>query len=86
MVERIELLNLLGFTQYKDGYSLKGIELQGEEDLGTENPIWKLFWKYPSKIFLLTLKLRRFRSYVKGEHSAGKEFHILAAQGKQLLK
>ena len=39
MVERIELLNLLGFTQYKDGYSLKGIELQGEENLIIENPI-----------------------------------------------
>ena len=58
MVERIELLNLLGFTQYKDGYSLKGIELQGEEDLRTENPIWKLFWKYPSKNVSVNSKIK----------------------------
>ena len=40
----------------------------------------------PQKMCLLTLKLRPFRSYVKGEHSAGKEFHSPAAQGKQRLK
>ena len=39
VVERIKLLNLLGFTQHKDGHSLKGIGLQGEEDLRIENPI-----------------------------------------------
>ena len=38
------------------------------------------------KNVLLTLKLRPFRSYVKGEYSAGKEFLRLAVQGKQLLK
>ena len=58
MAEWIKLLNLLGFTQYKDGYSLKGIELQGEEDLRTENPIWKLFWKYPSKNVSVNSKIK----------------------------
>ena len=38
------------------------------------------------RMCLLTLKLRPCRSYFKGEHSAGKEFQILAVQGKQLLK
>ena len=38
------------------------------------------------KNFLLTLKLRLFRSYVKGEYSVGKEFQRLGVQGKQLLK
>ena len=58
MVERIELLNLLGFTQYKDGYSLKGIEFQGEENLIIENPIWKLFWKYPRKNVSVNSKIK----------------------------
>ena len=35
----MKLLNLLVFTQYKDGHSLKDIALQGKEDLRIEKPI-----------------------------------------------
>ena len=76
----------MGFTQYKDVYSLKGIELKVEEDLRIKKPYESCFKNTPQKMCLLTLKLRPFRSYVKGEHSAGKEFHSPAAQGKQRLK
>ena len=76
----------MGFTQYKDVYSLKGIELQGEEDLRIEKPYKSCFKDTQGKMCLLILKLKPFRSYVKGEHSAGKEFHSLVAQGKQRLK
>ena len=38
------------------------------------------------KNFLLALKLRPFKSYVKEEHSADKKFQSLLVHGKQLLK
>ena len=47
----------------------------------------KAVQKYPRKnFFLLALKLRPFKSYVKEEHSADKKFQSLIVQGKQLLK
>ena len=45
-----------------------------------------LFRKEPTvKRCLLILDLKSFRSYVKGKHSIGREFHSLAVQGKKLL-
>ena len=58
MVEWMKLLNLLVFTQYKDGHSLKDIALQGEEDLRIEKPIWKLFWKNPKKNVFIDSKIK----------------------------
>ena len=35
--------------------------------------------------YLLTLDLKSFISYIKGKHTAGKEFQSLAVRGKELL-
>ena len=85
-VEWIKLSTLFEFSHDKDGYSLKGIELPGEEELRVEKPTWKLFENTQGKMCLLALKLRSFRPCDRGENSAGKEFKSLAVQAKQLLK
>ena len=63
----------------------KSMELKEKEEENDEKHVKKLFRKNQKiKRCLLTLDLKPFR-YVKGKHSADREFHSLVVRGKRLL-
>ena len=55
------------------------MKLQEKEEKKDKANMGNFFWS------LLTLNVKPFKSYVKGNHSAGKEFHFPSMQGNKLL-